>query len=122
MMGGDFRQVLPVVRRGTRAQVVDACLKCSPLWNRVTVLRLTVNMRVMATRTDNQRLWDFCDWQMRIGDGTEEHKGHGEVNILHSFYPRSGDIKAAVFPDENSIRNPSGRVILAPRNDHVRQR
>ena len=32
VFGGDFRQVLPVVRRGTRAQIVNACLQKSYLW------------------------------------------------------------------------------------------
>ena len=41
IMGGDFRQVLPVVRRGTRAQIVDSCLRMSPLWPSITKLRLT---------------------------------------------------------------------------------
>jgi hypothetical protein len=29
---GDFRQTCPVIRRGTRAQVVDASIKSSELW------------------------------------------------------------------------------------------
>nr|GEV96443.1 ATP-dependent DNA helicase PIF1-like [Tanacetum cinerariifolium] len=31
VLGGDFRQVLQVVRRGTRAQIVDSSLRMSPL-------------------------------------------------------------------------------------------
>jgi ATP-dependent DNA helicase PIF1 len=31
MFGGDFRQVLPVVRRGSRSQVVGASLRMSYL-------------------------------------------------------------------------------------------
>lgn len=27
IMGGDFRQILPVIKRGSRASIVDAC-KC----------------------------------------------------------------------------------------------
>jgi hypothetical protein len=38
VMGGDFRQILPVVPRGTRGQIVDASLKRSiVLWHRVKV-------------------------------------------------------------------------------------
>lgn len=33
VLGGDFRQVLPVVRHGTRAQIVDSSLRMSPLWS-----------------------------------------------------------------------------------------
>ena len=31
LLGGDFRQVLPVVRKGRPAEVVEVCLKSSPL-------------------------------------------------------------------------------------------
>ena len=58
VMGGDFQQVIPVVRRGTRGQVFDACLKRSPLWEMVIVRRFLINMRVMA-EVDSQRLRDF---------------------------------------------------------------
>ena len=33
VFGGDFRQVLPVVRKGSRAQIVDASLRRSYLWD-----------------------------------------------------------------------------------------
>jgi hypothetical protein len=32
VFGGDFRQVLPVVRKGSRAQIVSATLRKSYLW------------------------------------------------------------------------------------------
>jgi len=39
ILGGDFRQILPVVIRGGRTQIVDACIKSSDLWkNHVTVM------------------------------------------------------------------------------------
>jgi hypothetical protein len=38
---GDFRQTCPVIRRGTRAQVVDASIKSSRLFSCFTVARLT---------------------------------------------------------------------------------
>ena len=47
---GDFRQILPVVPRGTRGQIVSACLKRSPLWRHVQRLPLTINMRLFSTQ------------------------------------------------------------------------
>lgn len=38
--GGDFAQILPVVRRGNRAQTVDASLQMSPLWHGLEGLTL----------------------------------------------------------------------------------
>ncbi len=47
VVGGDFRQILPVVPRGRRGQIVDASLKRSAvLWHRVKVCQLHENMRV----------------------------------------------------------------------------
>jgi hypothetical protein len=48
VMGGDFRQLLPVVPRGMRGcQIVDASLKRSAiLWHCVKVRHLHENMRV----------------------------------------------------------------------------
>jgi ATP-dependent DNA helicase PIF1 len=47
IMGGDFRQILHVVPRGRRGQIVDASLKRSAiLWHRVKVCQLHENMCV----------------------------------------------------------------------------
>ncbi|XP_076903435.1 uncharacterized protein LOC143558493 [Bidens hawaiensis] len=40
VMGGDFRQVLPVVKCGTRAQIVDSSFRMSPLWSVTKKMRL----------------------------------------------------------------------------------
>ncbi len=47
VMGGDFRQLLHVVPRGMRGQIVDASLKRSTiLWHNVKVRHLDENIRV----------------------------------------------------------------------------
>lgn len=48
VLSGDFRQTLPIITRGTRANEVNACLKYSYLWPHVEKLKLTENMRVMV--------------------------------------------------------------------------
>ncbi|XP_021979197.1 uncharacterized protein LOC110875309 [Helianthus annuus] len=47
VMGGDFRQVLPVIKRRTRAQIVDSSLRMSPIWYLTKKMRLTINMRAL---------------------------------------------------------------------------
>ena len=44
---GDTRQVLPVVRKGNRAQVVRACIVNSRLYDRFKVLELTENLSLI---------------------------------------------------------------------------
>ncbi len=46
VFGGDFRQILPVVPRGTRGDVVVAALNHSSIWQHVRVFKLHTNMRV----------------------------------------------------------------------------
>ncbi|XP_042964622.1 uncharacterized protein LOC122298841 [Carya illinoinensis] len=45
VFGGDFRQVLPVVHKGTRQEHVDASLVSSYLWPTLIKFHLTENMR-----------------------------------------------------------------------------
>ena len=49
--GGDWQQILPVIRHGGRVDVVQATLKKSYLWKHVQVLTLSVNMRLQAAGT-----------------------------------------------------------------------
>ncbi|XP_076940459.1 uncharacterized protein LOC143609646 [Bidens hawaiensis] len=65
VMGDDFRQVLPVIKRGTRAQIVDFSLRMSPLWSVTKKMRLTINMRAVND------MW-FSNFLLRVGNGTEE--------------------------------------------------
>ena len=47
-LGGDFRQILPVIKHGSRSDIVQASLKRSYLWNNnVTIFKLRINMRVL---------------------------------------------------------------------------
>ena len=48
IFGGDFAQILPVVPRGSRADIVDAYLQHSFLWPSLRVLSLRLNMRVRS--------------------------------------------------------------------------
>lgn len=38
VFSGDFRQVLPVVKRGSRAAIVAMTIQKSQLWNKVCIL------------------------------------------------------------------------------------
>jgi ATP-dependent DNA helicase PIF1 len=60
VFGGDFRQVLPVVPHGTRAQITDATLQISYLWDKIHKIRLSRNMRALSDP------W-YSDFLLRIG-------------------------------------------------------
>jgi ATP-dependent DNA helicase PIF1 len=81
VMGGEFRQLLPMVPRGTRGQIVDASLKRSAiLWHNVKVRHLHENMcvhRLLAQGganvvVDAQQQQAWADYLQCIGEGTEQ--------------------------------------------------
>ncbi|XP_024976207.1 uncharacterized protein LOC112514107 [Cynara cardunculus var. scolymus] len=123
VLGGDFRQVLPVVRRGTRAQIVDSSLRMSPLLTTIKNIRLTLNMRA---RTD---LW-FLEFLLRVGDGDEEAVDKIFIRIPDDMtipYADKGKSKDAlidaIFPslqingaDSDYIIS---RAILSTKNENV---
>jgi len=47
IIGGDFRQVLPVIQKGSKAKMIYACIFRSSLWANIKVLHLVQNMRSM---------------------------------------------------------------------------
>ncbi|XP_075096423.1 uncharacterized protein LOC107797244 [Nicotiana tabacum] len=71
VLGGDFRQILPVIPKGSRQDIVNATLNSSYLWNHCQVLKLTKNMRLEGNQVDSHLndLRQFSDWILAIGDG-----------------------------------------------------
>ena len=71
VFGGDFRQVLPVVQKGGREDIVDACFQRSRLWAHVHVMKLTTNMRLRQARNAHDAIsqQEFARWLLKIGEG-----------------------------------------------------
>jgi ATP-dependent DNA helicase PIF1 len=74
----DFRQTLPVVQKGSQAQIVDGSLHRSYLWGLMQHLRLECNMR-------GQKDPEFADFLLRISGGTEEVNDEDEVLLPESL-------------------------------------
>ena len=100
IFGGDFRQILPVIRKGTRNDIVESCLKRSYLWEFVCQLRLTINMRVKNSNLENFEEQQFFErLLLDIGNGSilsnddyitlpEKlfHQNNNIDNFLKTFY------------------------------------
>ena len=63
VFGGDFRQVLPVVRKGSRPEIVNASLLESRLWTHNKVFKRRLNMQA-------REALEFADFLMEVGNGT----------------------------------------------------
>lgn len=102
---GDFRQVLPVVPRGTTYQMVNASLKKSHgIWPHVAVRKLTVNMRVkMSGGADKAKLAEFADYLLSVGNGTVPVAfGKDHIRIPDHMClarPTRANVIAAVYGD-----------------------
>ena len=72
LLGGDFRQVLPVIQGADRCQILNASLIRSPLWKHVRMLKLIVNMRLSnpaLSPAEKQRMSQFAQWVLDVGEG-----------------------------------------------------
>ncbi|KAH9557258.1 hypothetical protein CY35_07G076300 [Sphagnum magellanicum] len=131
VMGGDFRQILPVVPRGTRGQIVDASLKRSVvLWHRVKVRKLHENMHVQRllaqggtnATADAQKQQAWADYLQRIGEGTEQvfPKVGEEVVLIPEDMCCQGDTIDSLVDE---VYGDLGRFIDSKsRNEHIIQR
>ncbi|KAH0710191.1 hypothetical protein KY284_011618 [Solanum tuberosum] len=123
VFGGDFRQVLPVVPKSTRAEIVNASLVKSYLWPLMEKIQFTRNMRA---RTDPT----FSEFLLRVGNGDEPTIRDNlillpeQLTVKHSRdgFPEESIIQE-IFPNlqENAAtaKYVTERAILASRNDHV---
>ena len=75
VLAGDWRQLPPVVRHGSRGATVNATLKKSSLWDLFRVLTLTINMRVQLIGQDTdvgQQVQSFASWLLDVGSGRQD--------------------------------------------------
>ncbi len=86
-----FRQILHVVPRGTRGDVVAATLNRSSIWHHVCVFKLHTNMRVQRllaqggahAQADATREHAFVDYLQHVGEGAKRvYPPIGEDSIL----------------------------------------
>ncbi|GJW15995.1 ATP-dependent DNA helicase PFH1-like protein [Tanacetum coccineum] len=132
VFGGDFRQVLPVIPKGSRQDIVSASLKQSYLWNHYKVLKLTMNMRltVGARPEDVTEIREFAEWILKLGDGELGEENNGEVNIdvpeeilIDEADDAISSIVDFTYPNIlDNINDPSyikEKVVLAPTNEVV---
>ena len=120
LFGGNFAQILPVVRRGNRADIVNACLQRSFLWPSLRILSLRINMRVRY----NDRNRRFVDWISGIANDPSQAgliTIPTDINQYRTLKPFYGYIYpptllTRAYIDQNIFRD---RIILTIRNDTV---
>jgi ATP-dependent DNA helicase PIF1 len=130
VFGGDFRQILPVVIKGSREDIVGSCLRRSILWTHVKLIKLKINMRLQ--RAENQpdaaEQKEFADWLLEVGEGRIPTIRGLENNIIRLpndiILPSQNinDLINFVYSNLTTNFNPQylvKRAILTPKNIDV---
>ncbi|KAH9615625.1 hypothetical protein KSS87_013884 [Heliosperma pusillum] len=83
VFGGDFRQILPVVPKGSRADIVHASLCSSDIWFSCKVLTLTKNMRLQcgSSNSNEDEIREFSKWILNVGNGVAGGENDGEIDL-----------------------------------------
>ena len=124
---------MPVLKKASRAQILDAALTRSDRWADFEVFALTENMRVEKEvknpGSDRSKLEWFAMWLLRVGNGEEEHDESERIALPPELCMEEGaDVDALVdwvFPDlaEHCRRGDDAwlaeRAVLAPLNAQV---
>ncbi|XP_009790171.2 uncharacterized protein [Nicotiana sylvestris] len=125
VLGGDFRQTLPVVRNGNKKDFINESLLCSRIWNELEKLRLLENMRA---KTDPA----FCDYLIRIENGQERVNSTNKIEFPNSLViPFTTERESLdklfreTYPNLNLFYSNSlctdSRVILTTKNDFANE-
>ena len=124
VFGSDFQQILPVVLNGSRADIVNACLRKSYLWNNMHVLKLRVNMRIQHSPENAS----FAEWLLDVGHGRDVDED-GNISIPQSMVTSDeNELINQIFGDIDTIPLTPAPIdyfldhaILAPRNVDVQE-
>jgi hypothetical protein len=80
VFAGDWAQTLPVVPRGSVANIMNPTLQSSELWAPVEQLKLTEKMRLQRrgiTEQEAEEIRRFTDWLLGVGTGRcNDNNGH----------------------------------------------
>ncbi|CAL1359594.1 unnamed protein product [Linum trigynum] len=137
LLGGDFRQTLPVVVEDGREESIDSSLTRSYLWKYFKVLPLRVNMRINTNPNNLLTVYDrrdFASWVLAIGDGRINNSTFSSsiyqdwIQIPDKFIiPHAGNkiqaITEVVYNDFHASYEDAGyiknRAIVTPTNSIV---
>uniref|UniRef100_A0A8R1E4N3 ATP-dependent DNA helicase n=1 Tax=Caenorhabditis japonica TaxID=281687 RepID=A0A8R1E4N3_CAEJA len=109
ILGGDFLQILRVIRRGTETDLINNCIKNSYLWNQFQKFLLLDNMRII------NRDANWIKFLLHVGDGVAND--YEDRVTLPKGLPVSEDLVDYVF---GGLRGDiSDAAILDPKNIDV---
>jgi hypothetical protein len=78
IFSGDFRQILPILYKGGKSQILMNIIKKCNWWPKINTLTLTENVRVLIQKLQQNESQAECfqkhaDWLLNIGNGKEKY-------------------------------------------------
>ncbi|CAF3170544.1 unnamed protein product [Rotaria sp. Silwood2] len=114
VLGGYFRQVLPVIRSANRSELIAANLKSFDLWRHLKIMHLHQSMRTGSGEEE------FSSWLIKLCNGELPSNEYDEIEL-----PRScmfdGNLVNEIFGEHISIDDIPilyNRTSLCPKNEH----
>jgi hypothetical protein len=107
VLGGDFRQLLPIQKHASPSQIIRLCLRYSSLWNLLKHRRLTINMRA-----DKHGGKEWPEYLISVGDGKVQHVEHSKIQMANS----KDDLISFVYPNMKNLSSFSTNKILTTTN------
>ncbi|CAN1187167.1 ATP-dependent DNA helicase PIF1, partial [Linum perenne] len=124
LLGGDFRQTLPVIPEGSRSDCLNASLTRSPLWPFCKLLRLSANMRINSSPANREPIFKellFAEWVLAVGDGSlppqigDKFSDPDSIMIPQKFIVNPG---SDAISSTRAIVTPTNKVV-SKLNDHI---
>ena len=127
VIGGDYRQVLPVIQHASKPQIIDSVLSSSRLWRDFEIHKLTENMRCASA---DEATREFVQWLLALGEGKLQKITYNDctdnITIPKQFLIPGDDLTAliaTIYPDVQRSNGDAkyfvNRAILAPTNKVV---
>jgi hypothetical protein len=115
VLGGDFRQCLPIVPRASASAQIAASIRMSPLWDHFlpNTFHLTHNHRSEQA--------DFSEWLLTVGNGTSGHDtflNPDKIDIVHNPKTLIHNVFGPTINAE-TLSHMRKHVILSPTNKNT---
>ncbi|XP_071943821.1 uncharacterized protein [Antedon mediterranea] len=125
LLAGDWRQILPVIPKGGKAEILQATLKTSYLWKSIQSLKLTDNLRVIHSYGNVDQLRQFSHLLLSIGEGTKEEIDKDTIALPDHFFSTATSLQQfcqEIFPGiTKNISHTTlcSNAIICPTNENV---
>nr|GEY82794.1 DNA helicase [Tanacetum cinerariifolium] len=137
MLGGDFRQTLPIKRKASKPEILDASITSSYLWPKFKTYTRMQYMQLHQseiTEAERVRIQNFSRWLLNIGDGTigdpdgTDSENTFNANMPHELcIPYSDTTLASLINfiyDQMTLQTPTPKdlqkkVIVCPKNENA---